>query len=170
MFSRRRFVVASSPRCSTRDATADDSPYGEASVLGSGKTREKDWKRRGKLREKGCAGETERAGGRERAGAREIHQQESGRGTRSRSSPVRTRSPALTGEVVARPPPSRAAACVGCGHVPPISADLQHLEERGKQETQRGGGGAVVENVREGDAAALERGLGVRERKQEGQR
>ena len=74
-----------------------------------------------------CAGETERAGGRERAGAREIHQQESGRETRSRSLPVRTRSPAPTGEVAARPPPSRAAACAGCGHVPPIGADLQHL-------------------------------------------
>jgi len=121
---------------------------------------------RGKLREKGCAGETERAGGRERAGAREIHQQESGRGTRSRSSPVRTRSPAPMGEVAARPPPSRAAACAGCGHVPPIGADLQHLEERGKQETERGGGGAVVENERERDATALERGVGVREMKQ----
>jgi hypothetical protein len=46
-----------------RDATADDSSYGETSVLGGGKTREKDWKQRGKLREKGCAGETERARG-----------------------------------------------------------------------------------------------------------
>jgi hypothetical protein len=53
---------------------------------------------------------------------------------------------------------------VGCGHVLPIGTDLQHLEERGKQETERGGGGAVVENKR--DAAALERGLGVREMKQ----
>jgi hypothetical protein len=58
------------------------------------------------------------------------------------------------GEVVARPPPSRAAACAGCSHVPPISANLQHLEERGKKETERGGGGAVVENKRE--RAALE--------------
>ena len=55
---------------SPRDATADNSPYGEASVLGGGKTREKDWKRRGKLREKGCTGETEHAGGRERERAR----------------------------------------------------------------------------------------------------
>ena len=59
-------------------STADNSPYGEASVLGGGKTREKDWKRRGKLREKGCAGETERAGGREsgRAGDSPAGEQE----------------------------------------------------------------------------------------------
>jgi len=113
-----------------------------------------------------------RTGGRERMRVRfHTRERESGRGTRSRSSPVPTRSPAPTGEVAARLPPSRAAACAGHGHLPQSALAcniLQHPASRaahliiwrregGKQETERGRGGVVVENERERCGGAGER-------------
>jgi hypothetical protein len=120
------------------------------------------------------AGEIQHVGESGHAGDSHTSERKSGRGTRSHSSPVPSRSPTPTGEVAAGPPPSRAAACAGHGHPPPIGAGLQHPASsvppsscsvqspsvplsikqaeqhiwRQGSRRERGGGGAIGENER----------------------